>query len=42
MNKQLSTGLLDFLFIDECFEQGKYLECFETQISKKKKKKNKQ
>lgn len=35
MNKQLSTGLFDFLLIDECFEQGKYLECLEGQISEK-------
>ena len=26
MNKQLSTGLFDFLLIDECFEQ--YLRMF--------------
>lgn len=35
MNKQLSTRLFDFLLIDECFEQGKYLECLEGQISEK-------
>ena len=35
MNKQLSAGLFDFLSIGECFEQGKYLECLEGQISEK-------
>lgn len=36
VNKQLSTGLFDFLLIDEYFEQGKYLKRLEGQISEKK------